>query len=778
MVPKTTIIGKGGIFLVWLAVIAFTGTASAATYSGGNGTAEQPYRISTPEDMNAIGANQGDWSSHFVMVNDINLADYTGTQFNIIGTDYYNPFSGVFDGNGCTIYNFTYTASDISYIGLFGSAGGTEVIKDLTLVDPNINAAGYAISYVGCLVGRLVSGTITDCGIEGGSVSGLNITGGLVGYNGGTISNCYAASSVSGTNDTGGLAGYNYYGTISNCYATGNVTGNDRTGGLVGPNNSGSILNSYAGGSVTGTTNSGGLVGSNSGVVFNSFWDVNSTGLDISAGGKGKTTVEMMTMSTFFGWGCTLPVWTIAEYQDYPRLAWQDKPGEPIAPTLSDFLDGAGTQEQPYLIYNAQQLNLIGRFSCGWDKHFKLTGDIDLAAYTGTEFNIIGIRTSGFTGVFDGNGHTISNFTYTTDDPGYIGFFGYVDDANAMIKDLTLVAPYVNATRVPWYAGCLVGWLQTGTITGCSVEGGSVTGTILTGGLVGYNAGTVSSSYTTVSVLGVDEWTGGLVGKNVGAISDCYAAGSVSGHVQAGGLVGQNLGTVSNSYATASVTGYSNIGGLMGLNYYGTISNCYAAGSVSGARNVGGLVGYDSSGNYTSSFWNHTVNPSLTGIGSITDPAEVIGESTVNMQTQSTFTDAGWDFVGEVVNGPNDIWDICEGTNYPKLAWQIPLLGDFVCPDGVEIEDLDVFTQQWLLEKLSADVAVGGGDGIVDFLDWAVFANTWQNTTDLAQVLEFAQQWLQFGAYCADIAPAGGDNKVDMLDFAVLAGNWLAGVGQ
>ena len=114
-----------------------------------------------------------------------------------------------------------------------------------------------------------------------------------------------------------------------------------------------------------------------------------------------------------------------------------------------------------------------------------------------------------------------------------------------------------------------------------------------------------------------------------------------------------------------------------------------------------------------------------------------------------------------------------------KLPLYVNLLGDFVCPDGVAINDLDVFMQQWLLEKLSADVAVGGGDEIVDFVDWAVLAGGWQNTIDINYVAVFAGQWLQLGAYCADIAPSpGGDGVVDMLDFAVLADNWLKGVGQ
>jgi hypothetical protein len=40
------------------------------------------------------------------------------------------------------------------------------------------------------------------------------------------------------------------------------------------------------------------------------------------------------------------------------------------------------------------------------------------------------------------------------------------------------------------------------------------------------------------------------------------------------------------------------------------------------------------------------------------------------MKTLSTFTSAGWDFVGETANGTEDIWTICEGVNYPKFVWQ------------------------------------------------------------------------------------------------------------
>jgi len=101
------------------------------------------------------------------------------------------------------------------------------------------------------------------------------------------------------------------------------------------------------------------------------------------------------------------------------------------------------------------------------------------------------------------------------------------------------------------------------------------------------------------------------------------------------------------------------------------------------------------------------------------------------MQTQSTFTLAGWDFVGETANGTDDIWRMrCEGMNYPKLSWQILSVSDFVCPDGVNIEDLSYYVGNWLMDNCSSDNNYCGGadlnsSGVVDLVDWAIFAENW-----------------------------------------------------
>ena len=111
----------------------------AGTYSDGDGSEGNPYQINSASDMQEIGANSNDWDKHFLLTADINLSAYTGTSFNLIGTDFSNSFTGVFDGNDHTISNFTWNSATADYVGLFGYIKGPNVeIKDLRLIDPNV----------------------------------------------------------------------------------------------------------------------------------------------------------------------------------------------------------------------------------------------------------------------------------------------------------------------------------------------------------------------------------------------------------------------------------------------------------------------------------------------------------------------------------------------------------------------------------------------------------------------------------------------------------------
>jgi hypothetical protein len=287
-------------------------------YSGGMGTQDEPYQISTVADWQALIATPSDWDKHFVLTADINMQNIS---LNPIGN-----FTGTFGGNGHVIRNVIINGG-----GLFDDVGASGQIHDLGVEGVSINGGGY----VGGLVGML-QGTLTACYVTG-SVSGTGwntCTGGLVGLidSAGTVVACYASDSVCGGTGhyalVGGLAGYNG-GSVTACYATGSVSGGTDTagvGGLVGFN-PGTLTSCYAVGRVTCDypTLVGGLVGANGGTVTACFWDVASSGRASSWGGEGKRTVEMKTLSTFTnaGWDFYTPIWMIIG-QDYPRLIWND----------------------------------------------------------------------------------------------------------------------------------------------------------------------------------------------------------------------------------------------------------------------------------------------------------------------------------------------------------------------------------------------------------------------------------------------------------------------
>jgi hypothetical protein len=187
---------------------------------------------------------------------------------------------------------------------------------------------------VGGLVGWNDGGTVSKS-YSTGNVTGNDISvGGLMGVNLGIVSNSYSTGSVTGDWYVGGLVGFND-GTVSNSYSTGNVAGEFRVGGLVGVNYA-TVINSFATGNVTGDYYVGGLVGhNNGGTVTNSFWDIETSGQNVSAGGTGKNTTEMKDIVTFSGATWKIITvggigernitygWNIVNGVTYPFLSWQ-----------------------------------------------------------------------------------------------------------------------------------------------------------------------------------------------------------------------------------------------------------------------------------------------------------------------------------------------------------------------------------------------------------------------------------------------------------------------
>jgi hypothetical protein len=573
-------------------------------YSGGTGDSNDPYQIATAADLIALGETPEDYDKHFILTADVDL-DPNQASGRVFPQAVIPTLTGVFDGRGHRISRLT-IAGD-GNLGLLGHLTSAAEVKNLGLVDVKITSSG----------GRC---------------------GGLVGYNHGTVSRCYSTGEVTGSHDTaGGLVAAND-GLVTQSYSAAVVIGRHivglvcAVGGLVGYNN-GDVTHCYSTGPVSGGSDVGGLVGYNwvLGTVTQCFWDKQTSGQTTSAGGTGKTTADMQTESTFVCWVGD-GTWTIDEGKDYPRFSWEKASGR--AMTRSCYGGGSGGQTDPYLIYTAEQLNMIDLIPCDWNKHFKLMVDIDLSGFDGKHgrpiFNPIGegalagglegvyhIAGTPFTGLFDGNGHTISRLT--------------VDN----------------------------GWECSGLFSMLG-PGGQVK-----------NLGVVDVNVTSYQPAGA------LVGANLGTVTGCYSSGTLTGECEVGGLIGWNEGDLTYCYSTAAVSGQEGIGGLIGRNN-GHVTGCFIAGAISGSGvGVGGLVGYGwvahmggsgrsvrRLGTVTASFWDAQTSGQATSAGGT-------GKTTAEMRAAKTFLDAGWDFVGETANGTADIWWILEGKDYPKLWWEL-----------------------------------------------------------------------------------------------------------
>jgi hypothetical protein len=638
---------------VLLAAVCLTSAAGQAQYTGGSGTAQDPYRLATAADLLALGDSPQDYDKHFILTADIDLDPNLagGRVFDrAVLAPYEDPlrpapqallFSGVFDGRGHRITNLT--VSGDGYLGLFGCLAQGAVVVNLGLEDVNVVGTG-------------------------------DRAGGLAGYNEATICNSYSTGTVRGTQYVGGLVGDNH-GTIANTYNASAVRGNEAAGGLVGENQ-GAVSNSYSTGAVTGGHSAGGLVGrSNGGAVLNSFWDTTTSRRPTSAGGTGLTTAQMQQQGSFTGWGF------VGEQVRGVCEIWQIPPGGGY-PVLSVFhgytppeLEGDGSLEQPYLVKAVEDLGAV------WYRPaacYQLASDIDLSA-TPASIPVIPV----FAGRFDGQGRRIVNLSVSGG--GAVGLFGCLT-RGATVTDLSLEGVDVVGTGdwVGSLAGCNWGTISntrsTGSISGMgwsvgglvgenngTISGGHSEGTVggtgwSLGGLAGSNWGTVANSSSTASVSGVQN-IGGFVGENRGAIEGSRSAGTVTGFGYAGGLVGSNWGTVLNTYSTSAVSSNEDVGGLVGWNAFGAIiSNSYSTGAVTGAQWAGGLVGYNDA-TVANCFWDTLASGRTTSAGGT-------GKATAEMQKAATFLSAGWDFTGETTNGTEDLWWIDEGHDYPRLGWE------------------------------------------------------------------------------------------------------------
>ena len=260
---------------------------------------------------------------------------------------------------------------------------------------------------------------------------------------------------------------------------------------------------------------------------------------------------------------------------------------------------------------------------------FKLGTDLDYENIVNKYIPIGGNYNSEdrfFEGTFDGDGHTIKGVNIDSSS-GDIGLFGGISKG-AEIKNLTLDHASITGSDI---TGGIVGCNTGGIITNCHVTS-SVTikankdsSGERFGGIVGNNGfyekdgtkGKVSNCSSAATLQGANRLVGGIAGNNEPGCTlsnNVVAGASITGLNDTGGIVGCNTGgTITNCHVTSSVTikakdgNGERFGGIVGNNsfyekvgtetVYGTVSNCSSGATLQSANKyVGGIAGSNKSG--------------------------------------------------------------------------------------------------------------------------------------------------------------------------------------
>ena len=313
-------------------------------------------------------------------------------------------------------------------------------------------------------------------------------------------------------------------------------------------------------------------------------------------------------------------------------------------------MDGDGSKDAVYEISNAGQLywfaGLVNGTLSGVEQNTSanavLTADIvvnknvlkpDGTLNEGTfkEWTPIATSASPYTGIFEGQNHTISGLYFKQEKTSEVGFFGYnrgkisnvgiLDSYFCGFSQVGGVCGYNSSTITNCYNkgvvdGTADGASSFGGVCGCNLgiltncyNTGIVKGQLFVGGVSGNNGKTITNCYNTGIVSG-QSYVGGIDGDNSGTITNCNNEGKVSGTEDyVGGVSGSNNKTITNCYNTGIVSGQAYVGGVNGYNGNGTIINCNATGEVNGTDSyVGGVIGMNlSKGTITNCYYDSTV---------------------------------------------------------------------------------------------------------------------------------------------------------------------------
>ncbi len=283
-------------------------------------------------------------------------------------------------------------------------------------------------------------------------------------------------------------------------------------------------------------------------------------------------------------------------------------------------MQGNGTSASPYLVtspadllYIASQVN--SNNEAYLESYYRLENDIDVG---GGNLSVIGsgVDDSYFGGSFDGNGHTISNFTIKSNSYEYVGLFGQVtanimDENLGVITSLTLDNFTIEAQAASGanlYVGAFAGYGIGANVFNCRASNGTINvfadynSFAFAGGVFGMQQSAYVESFGMSCFSGVNYCSTDLELNCMKGKVLC--AGGISGYLLSG--YEQSTAYIANSYSEGKVFGAIRSGGIVGTcSIYSSVASCYSTCDVSAYSDVwdsnmlqyavayaGGICGY------------------------------------------------------------------------------------------------------------------------------------------------------------------------------------------
>ena len=681
---KSKLFVFASFLVVVLGIAGTTDYLQARAFSGGSGTIEDPFLITTCVELEDMGTSNNNLRADYLITNDIDcsgIPNFTPIgDMNIAWYQYAKIFRGKLDGGGHTISNLTINYPSNIFVGMIAQSDGA-VIKNIKIQNANVTGSGA----IGAVIGEATRSSIVGISIASSTVSTDTTTSGSVGALAGIVGNRGGVYQISVTNTlvsnlsstddsspraTGGIIGFLGGSVIGNSYSNATTTSTTwPVGGIVGSVGNGTVINTYTTGRTTGSTKIGGIVGTTDQAIiqssyFNGIATTSQWAYVAEIGG-----IVGADTSQFFA-----PTVSIKNTFAVGLVSSTTESGGMIGGNLGGNTGTAGISNNYYYpagttrtacsgvgtVFNSSECtsdNTSAHYNSNtfapesswdfvhmWQNVASNRPSLRLLPYTAPSSPIsIGSCAALVSAILtnpDG-WYALSSNIDCAGDPNLIPityyrpdayFTGTLDGNSHTINGVT-----ISTTTTTNNIG-LFGTLAGAYIKNLFLAGGGITAKYSqrVGALAGEGFGSsLYRIFSSLDVAGGNPSVGGIVGENARYIGSSHASGNISSSYNgtasdgtyAGGIIGssaQRLLLENSSYASGTVGAIWNSGTLVGT-MIGDIRNSSSSGTLFVGDTSGGLVGVMGDSYSQSSISDSSFSGIITGDPSLEDYSTEIG---------------------------------------------------------------------------------------------------------------------------------------------------------